>query len=173
MRYTVLVLSTIALTACGTGDPTASDQVVQEDTVTTILTVDLAAQDMPILLDLGDANTLGVDSAVVRWNEEFGRVEVSAGEHFALLIAEDVGDLARVKADLERDLLQTHVVIAETPEQITYRSQFPDDAGTFIHFYRIVNDGGRQFVVRDDPNGRFNEADIARMAKAARTDRPI
>ena len=137
------------------------------------LSVDLSGNDIPLVVELGDATTLSADAASTSWNEDAGRMEVKAGEHFGILISEEPGDLARLKADLERDALQTHQIILETPEHIVYRSQFPDAALVFVHFYRIVKADGREFVVQDDPDGRYNEADIERMARAVRTQRPV
>ena len=92
-----------------------------------------------------------------------------AGEHFGLLITEEPGDLARLKADLDRDMLRKHTVIEETAEKLVYRSEFPDDAGTYIHFYRSVQVGDRTFVVTDADQVRFNEADVKRMAASIKT----
>ena len=128
--------------------------------------LDLVKYDTPLLIELGDMVTLGVDSPTVKWNEEFGRLEVSAGDHFGLLITEEPGDLARLKADLERDMLRKHTVLEETPEKLVYRSEFPDEAGTFIHFYRTVQVGDRSFVVTDMEQKRYNEADVQRMVNA-------
>lgn len=173
MKYAILSASLIMLGACGGGAPEAGDQATQADTTAVAtLVVDLAPHDMPFTLDLGDPATLGADSVAVRFNEEFGWLEVRAGERFALTIAEEPGDLERLKADLERDMLQKHTVIEETPELLVYRSQFPDEDLTFIHFQRIVTVVGRTFVVQDAQGGRFNEADVARMTGSIRTQRP-
>lgn len=125
--------------------------------------LDLATYDTPLMVELGDLATLGVDSPTVKWNEEFGHLEVNAGDHFGMLITEEPGDLARLKADLDRDMLRKHTVLEEGPEKLVYRSEFPDDAGTYIHFYRIVQVGDRHFVITDVEERRFNEADVARM----------
>jgi hypothetical protein len=138
-----------------------------------VLSVDLSAQGLPLFVELGDASTLGVDSPTVRWNEEMGRVEVSAGEHFGITIREDAADLERVKADLDRDMLQKHTLMEESTEKLVYRSQFPDEDLVFIHFYQVLDSEGRTFIVQDDPNGRFNEADIKRMSNAVRAQKPI
>ena len=86
------------------------------------LIVDLGRYDMPLIVDLGDPATLGVDTPMVKWNEEFGRMEVSGGEHFELTISEEPADMARLKADLERSMLQQNTVLEETPEKIVYKS---------------------------------------------------
>lgn len=154
------------LTSCGGQHENSA--AVTVDTTAVVAAVaptvlDLSAFDTPLLVELGDMATLGVDSPAVKWNEEFGRLEVNAGDHFGLLITEEPGDLARLKADLDRDMLRKHTVIEEGPDKLVYRSEFPDDAGTFIHFYRVMQVGDRQFVITDAEERRFNEADVARM----------
>ena len=127
-----------------------------------------AEHDMPLEVDLGDRATLGVDSASVAWNEEFGELRVNAGERFAISVSEEPGDIARLKADLERDMLRKHTVLEETPDQVVYRSQFPDEDLVFVHFYRVITVGDRTFVVQDAAEGRFNEADVKRMVASVR-----
>ncbi len=166
-------IAVLLLTACGESQREATPTTLAPDSAATMLSLDLAAQDMPLFVEVGDATTLGVETPTVRWNEEFGRVEVEAGDHFGITIMEDVADIARLKADLERDMLQKHTIIEEAPDRVLYRSQFPDDALVFAHFYQVVEVGGRVFVVQDRAEGHFNEADVARMLKAVRTQRPV
>ena len=153
----------VCLASCGDGKKEAAEQMADTTATATVApaVLDLSTFDTPLLVEFGDLATLGVDSPTVKWNEELGRLEVGAGEHFGLLITEEPADLARLKADLDRDMLQKHTVIEETPEKLVYRSQFPDDAGTFIHFYRTVQVGDRTFVVTD--------ADVQRMVASIKS----
>lgn len=170
MKLAMLTVGLMAFAACSEGRKEAAEQM--SDTTTTAeapAVLDLSAFDTPLLVELGDLSILGVDSPSVKWNEELGHLEVSAGEHFGLLITEEPADMARLKADLDRDMLQKHTVIEETPEKLVYRSQFPDDAATFVHFYRTVQVGERTFVVSDAAGARFNEADIRRMATSVKS----
>ena len=160
----------LLLAACGDGKKEAAEQQAAADTtaVTSSIT-DLSPYDVPFALDLGDVATLGVDSAQVKWNEEFGWLEVRAGDHFAVTISEEPGDLARLRSDLDRSTLQTHEIITETPALLVYRSQFPDEDLVFVHFYQVVQADGRTFVMQDAQGGRFNETDVTRMSGAVRT----
>lgn len=164
MKALIPFVLLLALSACGDNDGVPEGEVVDSTATAASTVLDLAQYDAPLLVELGDMATLGVDTPTVKWNEEFGHLEVNAGEHFGLLITEEPGDLARLKADLDRDMLRKHTVIEETPEKLVYRSEFPDDAGTYIHFYRTVQVGDRTFVVTDAEQRRFNEADVKRMS---------
>jgi hypothetical protein len=61
-------------------------------------------------------------------------------------------------------MLRKHTILEETPDKVIFRSQFPDEDLVFIHFYQVIPIGDRTFVVEDAAEGRFNEADIKRMA---------
>ena len=172
MKHLLFLSAFALLTACGDGKKEAAEQQLAADSTTTGYTVDLASFDMPFALELGDLATLGADSAQLRWNEEFGWLEVRAGDGFAVTIAEAPADLVRLKGDLDRDMLQKHTLISETPELVVYRSQFPDEDLVFVHFYRIVQVGDRTFVMQDALGGRFNEAEIARMSASVRLQQP-
>ncbi|HRH37629.1 MAG TPA: hypothetical protein PK760_04760 [Flavobacteriales bacterium] len=170
MRNAILFVPIIALFGCGEAPPSAEQAPTSADSSKTMISVDLAEQQMPLFVEVGDAATLGTATPSVMWNEVMGRVELQAGEHFAITVMEEEADLARVKAGFDHDMLQKHTIIEETPDKLVYRSEFPDDAIVFIHFYQVVRAGARTFVVQDNPNMRFTEADVARMAKAVRAE---
>lgn len=160
------------LCACGDGKREEAEVLAAMAPESTRLLVDLRPYDVPMRLDLGERAMLGADSAIVRWNEEVGWLEVLAGEHCGLVVTEEPGDLTRLKRDLDQDPLQTHALLKDSTDRLVWRSQFPDDALVFLHFYRVVKAGDRVFVLRDLPSGRFNETDVQRMVDAVRTDEP-
>ena len=170
MRSTIIwALPFLVLSACGDD----KKEAVEEGTATsTSWSVDLQPYDLPLTADLGDRSTLGADTVLVEWNEEFGHTTVNAGDRFRLIIREEPGDLARLKADLDRDMLRKNTVIEDGPDRLVYRSQFPDEDLVFIHFTLTLTVGDRSFVVEDDPNGRFNEMDITRMVGAVKPVQP-
>lgn len=174
MKNIWILLPMLVSASCGDGKKEAAEQLAAADstTVASGTIIDLNSFDVPLTVDLGDLTTLGVDSPDVRWNEEFGHLEVNAGDHFGLIITEEPADIPRVKADLERDMLRKNTVIEETPEKLIYRAQFPDEDLVFVHFYRVARVGDREFVIEDRTEGRFNEADIARMAAAVMIKQP-
>ncbi|HQW05640.1 MAG: hypothetical protein IPH05_00335 [Flavobacteriales bacterium] len=161
----ILPVAAMLFASCGDGKMEAAQQMADSTaTVVEPWVVNLAAMDIPAVVELGDRATLQADSAAVRWNEEFGHVEVRVGDHFAITISEEPGDIVRLKADLDRDMLRKHTILEETPDKVIFRSQFPDEDLVFIHFYQVIPIGDRTFVVEDAAEGRFNEADIKRMA---------
>ena len=165
------VLGVALLSACGDGKADAAKQMAaQADSAkaTAAASVDLAQFDLPLTLTPPDKQlTDGADPTVL-WKDEIGKLEVKAGEHFGLTIVEEPGDIARLKADLDRDLLKKNTVLKETPELLVYKSEFPDDPSlVFIHFYQVVKAGDRAFVVEDVQAGmRFTEQDVERMTAA-------
>lgn len=167
MYIRTIALALPLLFACGgPADNTASDAAgdPSADASATPAVVDLGPWDVP--LNVVPPDRPG-DSLQVIWNEEFGHLEVSAGEHFTLIITEGPGDVARLKADLGRDLLRTHEVLREEPGLLVYRSAFPDDPDlVFVHAYQVLEMGDRSFVVETHPQGRFNEADVEAMVRA-------
>ncbi len=113
-----------------------------------------------------DPLTTGGAAPTIVWKDGPGVLEIKAGDHFGLTIAEEPGDPARLKAGLERDLLQKHVVLTDTTDLVVYRSTFPDDpALVFIHFYQVIRAGERQFVVQDADGARYNASDIRVMQR--------
>ncbi len=177
MKSILPLLILVLLASCGDGKADAARKLAEaqaqadaEAAAVEPYLLELEAFDMPLVVSLPEMLTPDVDSTYGRaiWNEEFGHLRVKAGDHFGLTITEDEGDIARLKADLERDMLRKHTVLEESPEHVVYRSQFPNEDLVFIHFYQIIRVDGRSFIVEDMTDGRYNEADVARMAKAVR-----
>lgn len=171
----ILILALLA--ACGDGKADAARKLAEaqaqaeaEASAGEAYLLDLSAFDMPLAVSLPEMLTPDADSTYGRavWNEEFGQLRVKAGDHFGLTITEDMGDIARLKADLDRDMLRRHTVLQEAPDRIVYRSEFPDEDLVFVHFYRVIEVEGRTFVVEDMAEGRYNEQDVARMLDAVR-----
>lgn len=169
----ILILALLA--SCGDGKADAARKLAEAQaladaeaaTVQPYL-LDLQAFDLPLVVSLPEKLTPDEDSTYGKaiWNEEFGQLRVKGGDHFGLTITEDEGNILRLKADLDRDMLRKHTVLQEAPDLLIYRSQFPDEDLVFIHFYRVMTVGDRSFVVEDMADGRYNEADVARMSQA-------
>ncbi|MEO8069690.1 MAG: hypothetical protein ABI599_18480 [Flavobacteriales bacterium] len=167
MKHFSLLLLAIGGSMISCTDPAGSDgaSTPVTDSVTASATsnsVDLSQQDMPLLVNVPETGT----PAAAIMNEEMGRVEVRAGDHFGIIVTEMAPDFARLKADLERDMLLKNTIVQETPDLLVYRSEYPDGAGTFMHFMQVVESGTRTYVVEDLPDGRFNESDAKAMVVA-------
>jgi hypothetical protein len=171
MKHLLWALPLLGLIACGDGKADAAKQLAeQRDSTAAPAVIDLSAHDVPLLLTPPDKQLTGGMDPTVAWKEEAGVLEVRAGDHFGMQITEEAGDLARLKADLDRDLLKKNTVISETPEMLIYRSEFPDDPSLmFIHFYQVRKVGDRTFVAQDVQDLRFNEQDVQRMAASLGT----
>jgi len=175
MKPFIPLLVTALLTACGDGKSEAAKRLAEDEVpAEPAYTLDLDPFGIPLVVDLPEVPAPDADSTYAKadWVEEFGHLRVRAGARFALTITEDDGNIPRLKADLERDMLRGHEVLEETPDRLVYRQTYPDQDLVFVHFYRTVVAGDRTFVVESAAEGRFNEADITRMANAVRVREP-
>ena len=164
---TVLLLASLVLLACGDGGEAGdTPSNSPSGSLHGPAAIDLAAHDVPLLPRPPDARVRGGQAPQVRWIEEAGVLEVRAGERLGLDIVEAEGDLARVKATLDRDMLLKHEVVEESPDHLMYRSSYPDQDLVFVHFVKVLRVAGRTFEVGDDPQGRFTEQDVRRMLAA-------
>ncbi len=179
MRIPVILPACLVLLACGDGKREAAQHLAELEAEAAAKSqeylLDLQAYDLPLVVSLPEVSTPGADStyAKAKWNEEFGHLRVSAGPRFAITITEDVGDIARLKADLERDMLRRHTILEDSSDKLVYRQQFPDDDLVFIHFYQMITANGRSFVVESASDGRFSESDVAFMAASVRPNIPL
>ena len=168
MKQPIPALVLMLLAACSDAPP-AAEAIPARDSTSTPATaaIDLSGHDLPLLLTPPDKQLTGGQDPTIVWKDETGTLEVRAGDHFGLMIREEPGDIARLKASLERDLLKKSAVLRETPELLIYRSEFPDDPNlVFMHYCQVVHAGDRTFVVQDLDDGTFNQQDIERMMAA-------
>ncbi|HNI05099.1 MAG TPA: hypothetical protein PL010_10715 [Flavobacteriales bacterium] len=171
MKNTVLLSGMVLFFACSSG-PTEEQETRVADT-TTVAHIDLTSYGLPLLLTPPDKQlTAGAEPSII-WKDETGTLTVEAGERFGLEIREEPGDMPRLKATLERDLLRKNTIIRETPELLVWRSEFPDDPDLVsIHFYRILAADGRTFTVQDSDGPAYSEQDVDRMSAAISTRSP-
>lgn len=168
MKHSTLLFALTLLAGCG-GTDQATDGTTQADStaVPTVPPIDLASHGVPLMLTPLDMQLTDGQAPAIVWKDETGTLEVKAGDHFGIVITEEPGDVARLKAALDRDLLRKNTLLTETPELLTYRSEFPDDATlVFMHFYQVVKVGDRAFVIQDMDGQAFNQQDIERMVAA-------
>lgn len=168
----------LLLAACGDGKKEAAEKLaaLERDGASAPsgneYLLDLEPFDLPLSVSLPEVTVPDADSTFggARWNEDTGQLIVQAGDHFSITISEEPGDIGRLKAALERDMLRKHTILEEEPGLVVYRQEFPDDALVFVHLYQVIDHAGRQFVVESAPQGKFNEADVQRMRHAVRTN---
>ena len=177
MKHAFPLALVLLLSACGGGSTTTNTTTGADSTSTVApvagTPVDLGAHHLPLMVMAPDKQLLGGAEPQVLWKDQIGLLEVRAGEHFGLTIVEEPGDIARKKADLDRDLLRKNTILKETTELLVYRSEFPDDPSlVYIHFLQVVKVGDRSFVVEDIPELRFNEQDVERMAASISAKQP-
>lgn len=136
--------------------------------------IDLGSHDLPLMLTPPDKQLMGGAEPSIVWKDEIGKLAITAGDQFKLTIVEEPGDIARLKADLGRDMLKKNTILQETPELLIYKSEFPDDKDlVFIHFYKVLKVGPRAFAIEDAQDGtRFTEQDVQRMVAAITPKQP-
>lgn len=181
MERAIPLIAVLLLAACGDGKKEAAEQLAamqQEQADASAVSeylLDLEPFDLPLVVSMPEMMVPAADSTFggARWNEDTGQLIVQAGDHFALTISEEPGDIGRLKAALERDMLRKHTILREEPDLVVYRHEYPDDALVFMHFYQVIRHQGREFVVESAPHGRFNETDVARMSQAVRPNQAI
>jgi hypothetical protein len=166
MKQLCLFLSfAFLMLACGDGPKEVAIEAEPQEEKVQKHSIDLSAHDVPLMVEV-DSNMLVNDTVAVEWNEEFGRLEVTIGPKFSITVMEGEPEMDRLKSSLQNDPLRTSTILEETPELIIYRSQFPDDALTFVHFYKTMRVGDRAFIIESNDQGRFNEQDVRTMIEA-------
>lgn len=152
--------------ACGTGNSETAMEAANADLPQVAFT-DLAEHHMPLLIE----TPAGGPEPTLLWKDEIGKLLVRSGDRLAIEIYEAPGDMGRIKADLDRDLLRKHTIVEEEPDLLIYRSEFPDDTTlVFHHFNRSITVGDRVFQVEDaqDDGTAYTLDEVRKMALMVR-----
>lgn len=166
-----VLAAALMMSACGDGRSDAAKQMASAaDSVRLAASVDLSEHHLPLILQM----PTDAPPPTMVWKDEIGKLEVRAGDHFALEISEGPADMSRLKADLDRDLLKKNMIVEESPELLIYRSEFPDDTTlVFYHFNRSISADGRFFLIQDTDDGNgYTLDDIRQMAATVQVKNP-
>ena len=165
MKYLPFLL-TLVFFACNSGN---EEQVVEE------ISTDQAADDRSMMqrMDLSEhgfpfsiwvpGKELSNMDPVSTFDDSFMHVQVASGKRFQMLIRQEQGAMDQLKSALDNDILREHEYLTEEPHLLIYRSSYPDQETSFIHFYFVFEVNGEPYVAEDVKEVDLNEADIQKM----------
>ncbi len=164
-HISVLLAMLFFVAACNTAYLDQADTPVLDDPY--------AAWHTLHLVELGEHVTMAIpqelrDVLKMRWNESFGRLEISAGKSLDMLISESLEDVEYKRFDLERGIFEV-IYLEEDAEYVFYKTSLPDASTVYYHFYLVKQIDGRMLQVENNPLVEFTEEEVGQMLKVART----
>lgn len=135
---------------------------------TRLAELSLAPYGMDIILGIPEELMSKVE---VRRNENFGRIEVSAGASVSFFVTTDFESLQSLKRDLEAGIFKIEYV-EDRPDFILYRATLPDGSSPYYNFVKTVAYNGEVHVIENNPLMEFSEDDIRLMAGIAESVQP-
>lgn len=166
MKYIPLLFVLSISVACTPVDEINLNEEFEADTAVSRLSeLSLSPYGMDILLGIPEELENKVE---VRRNDNFGRIEVSAGSSVSFFITTDFESLHSLKRDLEAGIFEIEYV-EDRPDFILYKATLPDGSSPYYNFVKTVEYNGEVHVIENNPLMEFSEEDIRLMAGIAET----
>lgn len=107
----------------------------------------------------------------IRRNDNFGRIEFSAGESVDFIISGDFESVSARKFELESGIF-TIEYVEDQPEFILYKAALPDESSPYFNFVKVIAYQGEKYVVENNPLVEFSEKEVRLMSEIVETIKP-
>lgn len=107
----------------------------------------------------------------IRRNDNFGRIEFSAGESVDFIITGDFESVNTRKFDLESGIFSIEYV-EDSPDFILYKAMLPDGSSPYFNFVKVFEYRGEKYSVENNPLVEFSEDEVRLMAGIVDTMEP-
>jgi len=108
------------------------------------------------------------DDVEIRRNDNFGRIEFSAGESIDFIISGEYEPFSARKRNLESGIFSIEYV-EDHPDFILYKAMLPDGSSEYFNFVKEINYKGELHAVENNPLAEFSEEEIRLMAEIVET----
>ena len=166
MKYLIFPVF-VLMGACGPNN----EEAMSEEGSTAGL--DHAGQQLMDLSEHGYPFSLWVPSEessgtvpMATFDDSFMHVKLQAGKRFQIIVRQEPPALERLKMALQNDPLRTHEYIREEPHLLIYKSTYPDEEISFMHFYYAFEVNGEPYIAEDVKEAELNEAAVNQMIEA-------
>lgn len=104
------------------------------------------------------------------WNENFGRLEVSASGGVDFFISESDLTLSQKKFEIESNIFIIEYIVEE-PDLLIYEARLPDGSISYFNFFSIYSVAGIQYTAENNPLAEFTKEEILNMVELIKTIR--
>lgn len=123
-------------------------------------TVDLSSGGLPLIANIPAESKTRFDP---RWNETFGRMEVSNDLGIEIFITQDKMTCAEKKQEIESGVFEI-IYVVETDSLISYKAQLPGGNSEYWQVYACYELAGEPYCFESNPLIEYNKSQAAFMA---------
>ncbi len=168
MKYLTLSIM-VLLAACGGSGEESDDAetVMVEDTHPMMERMDLTEYGFPFSIWVPSSERTNTDPSS-EFDDSFMHLKIVAGTNFQMIIRQEPAMLDRLKMTLENDILRTHEYLTDEPQLLVYKSTYPDEELSSVHFYYAFEVNGEPYVAEDVKEVDLDETAVQEMLRSLR-----
>lgn len=108
------------------------------------------------------------DKVEIKWNDNFGRVEISAGRSVDFFVTEAVMTTIGKRFEIESGIFSIEF-IRDEEETLFYRTSLPDGSSPYYNFFLIKQNGEQSIQIENNPLVEFSMEDVQLMIEITET----
>lgn len=108
------------------------------------------------------------DKVTIKWNDNFGRIEISAGRSVDFFITEAIMTTIGKRFEIESGIFSTEY-IRDEEETLFYRTSLPDGSSPYYNFFMIVKNEEQAVQIENNPLVEFSMEDVQLMIEITET----
>ncbi len=121
--------------------------------------IDLSSGGLPLIAEIPDESKTKFKP---KWNETFGRMEVTNDLGIEIFITQDTKTCAEKKQEIESGVFEI-VYAVESDSLLSYKAQLPEGNSEYWHVYASYNLGGVTYSFENNPLIEYNKSQAAFM----------
>lgn len=125
----------------------------------TLMPVDLSHTGMPLVAMVEHKDNYQINA---KWNETFGRLELSDAYGLDLFVKQDTLSCAAKIVEIEASIFMIEYFV-KTDTLICYAASLPDGAAKYSHIYGSFNINGQPYTFENNPLVECSKNDIEHM----------
>lgn len=105
----------------------------------------------------------------VHWNDNFGRLEISAPAHnIDFIITGEIESVESRRFDLDAGIFNIEY-LDESEAHLFYKASLPDGTLPYFHFFKSIEINGKTYQIQNNPLVEFGQEDVELMLDIAST----
>ncbi len=146
------------------------EQIVEEvATAPPVKVIDLSEGVFPLVAEVPENSKTNYST---KWNETFGRMEVSNDLGIELFISQNNISCAEKKREIESGIFEVNYAI-DTDSLICYNTHLPDGTAEYWHVYASYKLGGYTYCFENNPLVEYNKSQAEFMVDFIGSVKPI
>lgn len=108
------------------------------------------------------------DKVEIRWNDNFGRIEISAGKSVDFFVMDAMMTINGKRFEIESGIFSSEY-LRDEDEMLFYRTSLPDGSSPYFNFFTVRQNDDQSIQIENNPLVEFSMDDVQLMIEITET----